>query len=422
MPRTPDEFPGISMDEGICLYDQYGDLPDCYGGILYSDGYFYAKDAYGIFNIRLNVHPHISSHVGGTDSFYVISQEFPTANEDVNDGYLIGWRWINTIDGYEYVLVDNTAGAAVWKQTTIGSVSGVEPLFFDAYDTVGGTNISSGWTDVPLDGERIKDSAFSHASPSAEVTINTAGTYLVLARVGTDISSGSTRSESEMRVMLDSGFGYAEIPGSRGIMYNRDASQGGTHASVALILSLNVGDKVKIQAQRISGSSTVILLSDNSGLVIASSLGGGIGTDELVKVSSNDTTSGYLEDKIVGDGYVSITTINDGGNENLQISVNLDGYLNDIEHEILDTLTHEIVESSYDEVTYSGNKVSNYIVWETAAKLKKIREEQYSYGTGNRVSQVVTIQYDSSGSVKTTVTENYTYSGNKVQNITRTKS
>ena len=52
MPRTPDEFPGISQDEGICLYDQYGDLPDCYGGILYSDGYFYAKDQYGIFNLR----------------------------------------------------------------------------------------------------------------------------------------------------------------------------------------------------------------------------------------------------------------------------------------------------------------------------------------------------------------------------------
>jgi len=92
------------------------------------------------------------------------------------------------------------------------------------------------------------------------------------------------------------------------------------------------------------------------------------------------------------------------------------------QHEALDTLVHEIDESSYDEVTYgSGNRVSTYIVWETAAKLKKIREEQYTY-SGNNVSQSVTIQYDGTGAVKMTMTEVYAYSGNKVTSVTRTKS
>jgi hypothetical protein len=91
------------------------------------------------------------------------------------------------------------------------------------------------------------------------------------------------------------------------------------------------------------------------------------------------------------------------------------------QHEVLDTLVHEIDESSYDEVIYSGNNPTSYIVWETAAKLKKIREETYSY-SGGKVSQVVTIQYDGTGAVKMTMTEVYTYSGSKVTSVTRTKS
>jgi len=98
------------------------------------------------------------------------------------------------------------------------------------------------------------------------------------------------------------------------------------------------------------------------------------------------------------------------------------GGITEAQHELLDTLVHEIDESSYDEVTYgSGNLVSTYIVWETAAKMKKIREEQYTYA-GSKVSQSVTIQYDGTGAVKMTVTETYTYSGSRVTSVTRTKS
>ena len=48
--------------------------------------------------------------------------------------------------------------------------------------------------------------------------------------------------------------------------------------------------------------------------------GGGGGTDELVKVSANDTTAGYLESKIVAGTGVSIATLNDGANETFEIS------------------------------------------------------------------------------------------------------
>jgi len=95
--------------------------------------------------------------------------------------------------------------------------------------------------------------------------------------------------------------------------------------------------------------------------------------------------------------------------------------LSESEHEALDTLVHEIDETSYDEVAYIGSNVTSYIVWETAAKLKKIREETYTYVSG-RVSTAVTKQYDAAGILKMTMTEHYTYVSGKVATITRTKS
>lgn len=44
--------------------------------------------------------------------------------------------------------------------------------------------------------------------------------------------------------------------------------------------------------------------------------------DEKVKVSSNDTTAGYLYDKLVAGTYITLTEQNDGGNETLRIDMN----------------------------------------------------------------------------------------------------
>ena len=48
--------------------------------------------------------------------------------------------------------------------------------------------------------------------------------------------------------------------------------------------------------------------------------GGGGGSTSRVKVSANDTTENYLENKIVAGTGVSIATLNDGANETLEIS------------------------------------------------------------------------------------------------------
>ena len=97
------------------------------------------------------------------------------------------------------------------------------------------------------------------------------------------------------------------------------------------------------------------------------------------------------------------------------------GGISEAQHEVLDTLAHGVVEDSYEELIYSGNRVTQVIVWTSPAKTTKIREELYTY-TGSKVTQTVDIQYDAAGVELYRLTEVYTYSGNKVVDITRTRT
>jgi hypothetical protein len=54
----------------------------------------------------------------------------PTVNEDSDDGYSVGSRWYDTTNDKEYVCLDASVGAAVWKDTTAsGSGSGVGAIW-----------------------------------------------------------------------------------------------------------------------------------------------------------------------------------------------------------------------------------------------------------------------------------------------------
>jgi hypothetical protein len=92
--------------------------------------------------------------------------------------------------------------------------------------------------------------------------------------------------------------------------------------------------------------------------------------------------------------------------------------ITEAQHEVLDTLVHEIAETNYLEVTRSSGQVTDVIVWETAAKLKKIRETNITYASG-QVSVVVDKQYDSSGTIITgqTLTQTITRSSGQVASI-----
>ncbi|MHA2404787.1 MAG: hypothetical protein ACXADH_17455 [Candidatus Kariarchaeaceae archaeon] len=94
------------------------------------------------------------------------------------------------------------------------------------------------------------------------------------------------------------------------------------------------------------------------------------------------------------------------------------GALTPANHRPLDQLVHNIAETSYEELTYTGNQLDSVIIWTNSGKTVKIRETSYTY-SGSRPATETIIQYDGAGAVITgeTLTGTYTYSGNKLDNI-----
>lgn len=70
----------------------------------------------------------------------------PAATDDSGSGYAVGSRWRNTTNDTEFVCLDDTATAAVWKETTS---TGVTNLGYTASDTDGTVTSDTG-TDATL--------------------------------------------------------------------------------------------------------------------------------------------------------------------------------------------------------------------------------------------------------------------------------
>jgi len=94
-------------------------------------------------------------------------------------------------------------------------------------------------------------------------------------------------------------------------------------------------DKVKVTSndteanylddKLVAGSGITLTEINDGGIETLEISAPGSTTDEKVKVSSNDTTAGFLEDKIVGvTNKIVVTTLNDGGDEDTQINIGSD--------------------------------------------------------------------------------------------------
>lgn len=103
------------------------------------------------------------------------------------------------------------------------------------------------------------------------------------------------------------------------------------------------------------------------------------------------------------------------------VSITEFGGTTQIEHEYLDTLVHNLAETSYEEYSYTGARVSNITVWNSSSKTTKIREYQYTY-SGRKVSQTIEIQYNSLGIEVERLTSSIGYAANQVVNISMVES
>lgn len=130
--------------------------------------------------------------------------------------------------------------------------------------------------------------------------------------------------------------------------------------------------------------------------------------------TSTDTTA-----LITRDASNNMTFVDGVGGPYTLAQLATGGGLTEPQHEDLDTLAHWLVETSWDEVLYTGNKVQNVTTWDSPAKISKIRETQITY-LGNKVTQAIDIQY-ALGVETYRIVENFTYTGNKITAVTRTR-
>lgn len=82
---------------------------------------------------------------GGGGVTAVSSTADPTVNDDVNAGYGVGTLWVNTNTDQSFILVDNTAGAAVWNQIDGGSGGGVTTSTSDPTIADDGFSLGTNW-------------------------------------------------------------------------------------------------------------------------------------------------------------------------------------------------------------------------------------------------------------------------------------
>jgi hypothetical protein len=132
--------------------------------------------------------------------------------------------------------------------------------------------------------------------------------------------------------------------------------------------------------------------------------------------TSNDTTSLITRDAsdnmTFQDGVTGPWTLS-------ELAASASG-ISEAQHEGLRTLAHDLVDTSYDSATWVGSDLTNVTTWTDNTMTTKVREIQATY-SAHRLTQVIEIEYDLLGTETYRVVEDYSYTGNKLANVVRTR-
>jgi len=136
---------------------------------------------------------------------------------------------------------------------------------FDAYNTASQIlSTTAVWTPINLNVQRTIDlTHFTHTVGTANVTINTTGSYLVIGRFTSDLTSGG-RSNIQARFAVN-GVG---VPGTIGVTYNRNAPQGQNTCTLNMIISLTSTNTIRIEGQLLSGNGVPVTVTGGCSLTI----------------------------------------------------------------------------------------------------------------------------------------------------------
>ena len=129
-----------------------------------------------------------------------------------------------------------------------------EKMFY-SYSVSGDIDITGGWTDLWYDEENVKDSVYTFTDDK-EVTVSTGGLYEINCSVSTYTTTHVDDTDSLVKIQWDDGSGYVDVDGSFSGLSNTFSGSLDS-ATKTILLDLSANDKIKIQAKRNNGSSTI---------------------------------------------------------------------------------------------------------------------------------------------------------------------
>jgi len=150
-----------------------------------------------------------------------------------------------------WVLSADTATTASWK----APASGGSANLFDASKS-STQALTATMADITAwSASTEEDSAYTWDNTNGILTIDETGRYLISANIGFILASG-TRSHIAAVMQLDPlGVGaYADVAGTYTVGYGRELNQMGSTGSFSKVISLTATDKLKLQAEELSGA------------------------------------------------------------------------------------------------------------------------------------------------------------------------
>jgi len=164
------------------------------------------------------------------------------------------WSLVGTAGSSGQYLKSNGDGTTAWDTPAGGSGGGTTEYYFGGQSTqsVDTTLTQDTWEPIRLANEVKKDASFTHSTTvnSHEITLDSTGVYVLSYSVQLN-SNAATRMDILTRAQIDTGGGYATLPGSWGALGTfpfaaTAIDQFGISVS-GIMFSATAGDKIKVE-------------------------------------------------------------------------------------------------------------------------------------------------------------------------------
>lgn len=137
---------------------------------------------------------------------------------------------------------------------------------FCYYDSIGNTDINNG-TSVLFNTIRPNSDTAAFSASSGELECKVPGLYWIEYEVSINITT-SSRTKSKAVLQVDCGSGFNNVPGTTSWMYHRTSGQGATTGVGSALLDLTSCNKVRVYAERVSGTANCVTEADSSRFTI----------------------------------------------------------------------------------------------------------------------------------------------------------